>query len=222
MTEWRYYGDDRPDVRALLRPAGQRILDVGCGEGAMAMALKQAGAAYVAGIELEPESAAKAQTRLDKVVQGSVLDDVLPFQEHEFDYIICADVLEHLPNPDRAIDRLLPLLAPDGCLVISVPNMRFYTVLARLILDRWSYTEHGIRDRTHLRIFTRYALVQMLERHGLRIGRLSRNFRLFEDQTKMGRMGSYMTRIARTVVAPRLFRELLTYQYLVVASIPDA
>ena len=217
MTEWQYYGDARPDVQALINPAGCRILDVGCGEGALAMSLKQAGADYVAGVELESSAAAKARTRLDALVQGSILDDSLPFREGEFDYVICADVLEHLPDPDRAIGRLMPLLSTEGRFVISVPNTRFYTVLLRLAFDRWAYTEHGIRDATHLRVFTRHSLVRMLQRHGLEVESLTRNYRLFEDQTSIGRAGALATRVARRTIAPHMFPDLMAFQYLVVA-----
>jgi hypothetical protein len=95
--------------------------------------------------------------------------------------------------------------------------MRFYWVLLRLIFDRWSYTKHGVRDRTHLRIFTRYSLEQMLQRHGLEIERLTRNFRLVEDQTRIGRLGAVATRIVRRWVAPLLFPNLMAYQYVAVA-----
>ena len=113
--------------------------------------------------------------------------------------------------------RVRPLLKPDGSIVVSVPNMRFYSVLLRLIFDRWSYTDHGIRDRTHLRIFTRRTLLAMLEGAGLRVERLERNYRLIEDQSQIGRVGAVATRLARRTIAPLLFRNLLAYQYLAVA-----
>ena len=75
--------------------------------------------------------------------------------------------------------------------------MRFYLVLARLIADRWEYADHGVRDRTHLRIFTRRTLERMLAAHGLRIERCTRNFRLLDDQSQIGRAGALATRVAR-------------------------
>jgi hypothetical protein len=111
----------------------------------------------------------------------------------------------------------LPHLAADGRVVVSVPNMRFYTVLMRLAVDRWSYAPHGVRDRTHLRIFTRHSLEQMLARHRLVIEHLTRNFRLFEDQSQIGRVGALATRIVRRTVAPALLPNLLAYQYVAVA-----
>jgi 2-polyprenyl-3-methyl-5-hydroxy-6-metoxy-1,4-benzoquinol methylase len=214
---WSYHADPRPDVQALLAPRGARILDVGCGAGALASALRAAGAAFLAGIELDHQAAQSARQVLDVLVEGSVLDAALPFEPGQFDYLIFADVLEHLPDPDQALERCLPLLAPGGGVVISVPNMRFYLVLLRLIADRWRYTDSGVRDRTHLRIFTRHSLEQMLDRNGLQVERLIRRFRLFEDQSRVGRTGALATRVVSATLAPAMFPDLMAYQYVALA-----
>lgn len=214
---WDYYDDPRPDIQALVLAAGGRFLDVGCGSGALGAALKEAGATYVAGIERYPAAAAKARGRLDDLVQGDILTAPLPFTRSEFDYIIFADVLEHVADPEAAIHRFLPYLTPMGRVVVSVPNIRFYSVLLRLIVDRWSYSDHGICDRTHLRIFTRRSLVAMLALCGLTVERLERNFRLIEDQSRIGRVGALVTRLSTMTVAPLLFRDLMAFQYLAVA-----
>jgi 2-polyprenyl-3-methyl-5-hydroxy-6-metoxy-1,4-benzoquinol methylase len=212
-----YYADPRPDVQALIRAPGARILDVGCGAGALSAGLRAAGAGYLAGVELEPRAATSARNVVDTLVEGNILDCPLPFSPGEFDYLVFADVLEHLPDPDRALERCLPYLAPNGRVVVSVPNMRFYLVLLRLIVGRWSYTDSGVRDRTHLRIFTRHSLQRMLLRHGLRIERLNRNFRVVEDQSQIGRAGALAPRVARATIAPALFPDLMAYQYVVLA-----
>lgn len=218
---WEYYGDPRPDVQAVVSAAGRRVLDVGCAGGALGAALKAAGAAFVAGVEQQPEAAARARPRLDALVEGDLLAAALPFAPASFDYVVFADVLEHLPDPDAALRRYLPLLAPQGRVVVSVPNMRFYLVLLRLALDRWAYTDSGIRDRTHLRIFTRRSLIALLAAGGLRIERLCRNYRLLEDQSRISRLGAAATHVARAL-APVLAPDLLAYQYVAVARRAEA
>jgi SAM-dependent methyltransferase len=218
---WNYYGDPRPDVQRLVEPAGRRILDVGCGEGALGAELKAAGAAEVTGIEITGPAADGAATRLDRLVRGDVRDAPLPFEPGEFDYMIFADVLEHLPDPEQVLTRLRPYLRDDGRIVVSVPNMRFLPVLLKLIFDRWSYTDAGVRDRTHLRIFTRRSFVRMLRSQGLVVERLERNYRLFEDQSQIGRVGALATRVVSRTVGPLLFRDLLAIQYIAVAR-PEA
>jgi 2-polyprenyl-3-methyl-5-hydroxy-6-metoxy-1,4-benzoquinol methylase len=216
-VSWDYYGDPRPDVQRLIEPVGRRILDVGCGRGALASALKQRGAEYIAGIELTSSAAEHARRHLDQLIEGDIRDVNLPFKAGDFDYLVFADVLEHLPDPELVLRRLLLYLAPNGRVVISVPNSRFYTVLLRLIFDRWAYTDSGVRDRTHLRIITRRSLVAMLTAEGLVVERLERNYRLIDDQSQIGRLGAIATRIARKTIAPLFFRDLMAYQYLAVA-----
>jgi 2-polyprenyl-3-methyl-5-hydroxy-6-metoxy-1,4-benzoquinol methylase len=214
---WDYFADPRPDIQALVVAGGRRILDVGCGGGGLGEALKRTGAAYVAGIEPDPVAADRARERVDVLVHGGILDAALPFTTGEFDYVIFADVLEHLVDPAAAIRRCLPYLAPEGRVIVSVPNMRFYVVLLRLLFDRWWYTDAGIRDRTHVRIFTRRSLLAMIAGEGLDVERLERNYRLVEDQSEIGRLGAVATRVARATIAPLLFRDLMAYQYIAVA-----
>ena len=57
----------------------------------------------------------------------------------------------------------------------------------------------------------------MLAAENLDVERVERNYRLVEDQSDIGRFGAAATRIARATVAPRLFKDLMAYQYLVVA-----
>jgi 2-polyprenyl-3-methyl-5-hydroxy-6-metoxy-1,4-benzoquinol methylase len=218
---WPYYGDPRPDIQRLVTAPGRRFLDVGCGEGALSAALRAAGAEHVAGIELEPRAAAQARDRVDVLVEGDVTAVDLPFELNEFDYLLFGDVLEHVPDPDAVLERLLPYLKDDGRVVVSVPNMRFYPVLLRLVVDRWAYTDAGVRDRTHLRIFTRRTLERMLDRRGLSLERMERNYRLLEDQSEIGRLGAVATRVARRTVGPLLFRDLMAFQYIAVARRKD-
>jgi len=214
---WLYHDDPRPDIQALVPDQASRVLDVGCAGGALAAALKARGVLHVAGVERHPEAAAQARGRLDVLVEGDILSVRLPFAPGEFDLIVFADVLEHLPDPEAALRRYLPYLAPQGRLLVSVPNLRFYLVLLRLLCDRWAYTDAGIRDRTHLRIFTRRSLIALLEGCGLRVERLTRNYRLFEDQSRMGRPGALLSRLVRASLAPLLFPDLMAFQYLVLA-----
>jgi hypothetical protein len=101
-----------------------------------------------------------------------------------------------------------------------VPNWRFYSVLLRLILDRWEYTDSGVRDRTHLRVFTRHSLEQFLVRHGLELEELRRNSRLIEDQSDIGKLGAVLTRVSNATLARWVFPELLAYQYVARARKP--
>lgn len=167
-----YYQHIRTDLIEDIPLGKHRVLEIGCAEGATCEALKNKGcASEVVGIELIPEAATIAKTRLDHVVCGDL--EKLIFQEPifsdlSFDYIICGDVLEHLKNPWHQLDRLLKLLKPGGKIIVSLPNVRYYGVSFPLLFrDDWTYGDAGILDSTHLRFFTKTTSMNMLEGAGL-------------------------------------------------------
>jgi methionine biosynthesis protein MetW len=151
-----YFEHSRPEVRALVPEGAARVLDVGCGAGALGAALKEERELEVCGLELFPDAAAQARERLDTVVEGNLdeLED-LPFDRGHFDAMIFGDVLEHLHDPARLLRVLRPYLADDGALVCSIPNVGHWSVVLPLLMqDRWRYEDAGLLDRTHVHFFT--------------------------------------------------------------------
>src|ERR1044071_667129 len=181
-----YYLETRPDIQAIAHPQGKRILDVGCAAGELGHALKLAGALEVVGIERTASAARLAKTRLDQVIVSDVESLDLPLDDAGFDRIIFADILEHTIDPWSVLASYGRYLKSDGLIIASIPNIRFYAVIARLIFNRWGYSESGILDSTHLRFFTLPTIKEMFERAGYQIERVGRNYRLFEDQSRIG------------------------------------
>lgn len=214
-----YYLESRPDIQGLVQAPGCRVLDVGCAAGELGRALKDAGAHEVVGIECNPTAAAIAVDKLDAVVVRRVEDaDALRLPLASFDYIIFADVLEHLPDPWSVLSSYRGYLKPDGKVVASIPNVRFYAVIARLLFNRWGYVESGILDSTHLRFFTLPTIQEMFVRAGYSIERIDYRYRLFEDQSGIGRAGSFINKMFCQFVAPWAWRHFFVFQYLVVAK----
>ena len=118
-------------------------------------------------------AAAKAETRLDRVIVGSA-EIELPFAEESFDCIIFNDVLEHLVDPWMAVNRFARTLRKGGCMVASIPNVRYFRVLKALVQDKtWVYADKGVLDRTHLRFFTKKTIPGLFEPAGLHIETLT-------------------------------------------------
>jgi 2-polyprenyl-3-methyl-5-hydroxy-6-metoxy-1,4-benzoquinol methylase len=161
-----YYANDRADlVAALPRPIG-RVLDVGCGQGAVGVALRAAGAEWLSGVEMQPDAAAVARKAYDEVAVGTV-ETELSRLTGPFDTICCYDVLEHMGDPYTVLRRLLGVATTGARLHVSVPNARHYSLVRDLILrGTFGYTEWGHRDNTHLRWFTRRDIVQAIEAAG--------------------------------------------------------
>ena len=164
-----YYGQERGDlVRELAPPLG-RVLDVGCGEGAAAPRLREAGATAITGIEVHPPAAARAQAAYDHVITGRV-EDAISSLAGPFETILCYDVLEHLPDPDDVLRQLRRVAAPGGRLHVSVPNARHFSLVRDLVFrGTFGYTTAGHRDSTHLRWFTRRDIVAAVDAAGWRV-----------------------------------------------------
>lgn len=163
-----YFSHVRREIAPLLPDHMQRVLEVGCGEGATLAWLKQQNRAQqVVGVEYSEAAAAVARQHLDQVWQGDV--EKLPLETlGQFDVVLCLDVLEHLVDPWQTLQRLRGLLRPGGCIIVSVPNVQHYSVVLPLLLHgRWPYQAAGILDRTHLRFFTRSSAEQLLQSAGL-------------------------------------------------------
>lgn len=174
--ENNYFRHIRYDVAEHIVSGKHRVLDVGCATGVFGEYLKRKGcASEVIGIEIDVLAAKEASTRLDRVLtanlnHAAVIDVLNDFDNASFDYIICADVLEHLIDPWAVLTDLAKFLKPGGRLVVSLPNIQHWSVWMPLILTgRWEYCEAGILDRTHLRFFTRATSQELIRRANLKM-----------------------------------------------------
>ena len=163
-----YFEHSRADVIARLpKPLG-RVLDVGCGAGAVGASLRDAGAAHLVGIEMNREAASRARDIFDVVYEGdaeSVLRDLVAGTP--FDVVCCYDILEHLYDPETVLRRLHHVTAPNGILHISIPNARHLSLVRDLLLrGTFGYEVFGHRDATHLRWFTKSDIVMFLQECG--------------------------------------------------------
>jgi 2-polyprenyl-3-methyl-5-hydroxy-6-metoxy-1,4-benzoquinol methylase len=168
-----YYGNERRDVVEMLpRPVGA-VLDVGCGDGANAAALREAGATRIAGIEVVPEAAQRARERFDEVLTGTV-EERIGDLEGPFDTILFLDVLEHLVDPAAVLRAAHRVAAPGAHVQVSVPNARHYSLVRDLMLrGTFGYADWGHRDSTHLRWFTRRDVEALLRDAGWDVLRTS-------------------------------------------------
>ena len=166
-----YFEGGREDIVKLLASnPEQAILEVGCGSGGTARAVRAANKVgrYV-GIELFEDAAAAAKAVIDEVLIGDVESlDLAPFAG-QFDALIASEVLEHLVNPWDTVSRLVNCLKPGGAVYASSPNVAHWHVLKGLLMGRFDYREAGVMDRTHLRWFTPETYRAMFEAAGTQV-----------------------------------------------------
>ncbi len=165
-----YHGRPRTEMFKFIPDNPGRVLDVGCGAGAVGCSLKGKTSCEVWGIELDPQAAHIAAEVLDRVLVGDVSGLLNQLPRNSFNTILLLDVLEHVSEPAQLLQSLAPLLAPGGCLVASIPNVRyFFNVTDLALYGRWDYTDEGILDRTHLRFFTRSSMETMFKDQGFSV-----------------------------------------------------
>ncbi len=197
-----YYAHTRLDMISMLDTIPETVLEIGCGTGNTLRYLKQQGARETFGIELDSAMAEIAMRQVDHVAVGDIEAMEWPFADKLFDCIILGDVLEHLCDPWNVLRTLSEFLISGGQVVVSLPNVRFYGVSIPLLFrGRWTYTEEGILDRTHLRFFTRSTAVKLISGAGFVIRKVSANYgpkRLLFNRLTVG-----------------IFRNLLARQYLI-------
>ena len=160
-----YFKNQRKDVVPLLPASCSRVLEIGCGAGVFRGNLPSQVEYW--GVEPSSVAADHARRVLDKVFVGiyEQFEDQLP--ANGFDLIVCNDVIEHMPDHDAFLRSIKAKLAPGGCLVLSVPNVRYvWNLFEVLVRQEWRYRDDGILDRTHLRFFTEKSLARTVAEHG--------------------------------------------------------
>jgi 2-polyprenyl-3-methyl-5-hydroxy-6-metoxy-1,4-benzoquinol methylase len=187
VTRSRYEYPFDPDKRnntasttfRMVRDGGVRVLDLGSGPGIVAGALTALADKHVTCVDSEAEHLEAAAARgVARTVQGDLTEPgwSQALAGDRFDVIVLADVLEHLVDPGGLLQHIqdADLLAPEGRLVISIPNASHLAMLALLSIGEFPYRPTGLLDATHLRFFTLTSIRQLLEAHGFAITRIER------------------------------------------------
>ena len=162
------------DFARLEVAAGDHVLDMGCGAGRHAFELYRRGADVIAfdqdADELSAVSDMFAAMRTANEVPDGADADVkqgdarqLPFADREFDRIVAAEVLEHIPDDRTAISELARVLRPGGTVAITVPRW-----LPEKICWALSEEYHEV-EGGHVRIYRRGELVAKVEEAGLEL-----------------------------------------------------
>jgi 2-polyprenyl-3-methyl-5-hydroxy-6-metoxy-1,4-benzoquinol methylase len=164
-----YEHTDRPEMIAYIPAHASLILDVGCALGNFGQRLKLERNPEVWGVEINEYAASIAAEKLDHVYCGA-FDEHLNLPQRYFDCIVFNDVLEHFVDPYSALQYAKHLLREDGNIVASIPNVRYFDNMWKLLIDQdWQYTEKGILDRTHLRFFTRKSIIHTFQELGFSV-----------------------------------------------------
>lgn len=143
---------------------GSTILELGSSTGYMTRYLKEVLRCTVTCIEIDEEAAEIAKQYSKKMIIGNIDNlNLVEILDEKYDYILMADVLEHLLQPQKALEQLKSLLKPKGIIWLSIPNVSHISIIQQLIDNEFTYNKWGLLDNTHIRFFTRKTIVRLLE-----------------------------------------------------------
>ena len=146
------------------------LLDLGCSGGLLSERVRAFGHTITGVDVLEIEG---IRDRVDCFIQAN-LDEGLPdaVAEHgPYDVVLCADILEHVRQPEQLLRAIRGLLAPGGVLIASVPNFGHWYARVRTALGMFDYDQRGVLDNGHVRFFTRRGLLRRLRNAGFSVVR---------------------------------------------------
>ncbi|MFI0236237.1 class I SAM-dependent methyltransferase [Streptomyces sp. NPDC016845] len=160
------------------------VLDVGCGDGsAAATAARLLPGHRLVGVDWSQDALRRAARRIPDVVRGELTGDGLPFASGSADAALLSEVLEHLVDPDAALDELRRVLRPGGHLMLSTPNLAAWYNRALLLAGvqpvfsevslRAVHGRPGTEVVGHLRLYTRRALCEFVAASGFEVVRVT-------------------------------------------------
>ena len=235
MPDFKYVLDLDPSVRTnhtlMLDLIGhnKRVMECGCATGYMSRVLADRGC-RVTGVEIDPGAAEQARAFCEQVIVGDLdeLDLVEALNDLDslgeagsrlpFDVVVFGDVLEHLKDPLRLLRASRELLAPDGYVVASIPNVAHGDVRLALLAGTFRYQPLGLLDDTHIRFFTRQSIDELFDDAGFVLSDVERvEVDLFGTELDVCREQFSPEIVERVASDP----EARTYQFVVRALIDN-
>jgi methionine biosynthesis protein MetW len=121
----------RPDLAVIAAHVerGSRVLDIGCGDGALMLALREK-ACDVRGIEIDGDCVERCVSQGLSVVQGDADRDLADYPDKGFDYVVLSQTLQIAERPDRMLDELLRV---GTRAFVSFPNFAHWRTRAALM-----------------------------------------------------------------------------------------
>ncbi|MFM8313695.1 MAG: methyltransferase domain-containing protein [Deltaproteobacteria bacterium] len=193
------------------------VLDIGCGTGLLSQLMSQKGIRSV-GIDYEIKE--NVWSGFDIYIQDDLEKTKNLPQERRFDYVLLADVLEHLRTPGDLLRKVRPLLKTEGKIIASTGNVALWYMRLSLLLGRFNYGRRGILDETHVKLYTKYSFTQLLTQAGFKVEKIyptALPFEIVFHSTGRSKLLKIVDRLYYSLAL--LWPKLFAYQFVVVASL---
>lgn len=199
---------------------GTRVLEFGPANGRLTRYLKEEKECLVDIVEIDQESGEEAAEYANNALLGKEKGDIEKYYwlelNEKYDFVIFADVLEHLLNPWEVLKRCKKVIKPDGKILTSVPNAAHNSIIIDLFNDRFNYNPTGLLDNTHLRFFTEESFKNMVQKDG---------WAIVEERASIIRVGETEIKNTYQDVPKEVFKALIcrphgnVYQYMFALSL---
>jgi ubiquinone/menaquinone biosynthesis C-methylase UbiE len=158
-----YYEGLNEKLLAVIPPS-RKVLELGCAAGRLGEKYKQShpNTTWV-GVDSNADALEFAAKRLDATFHvGLDGDDSLDAVGEGFDCVVMGDLLEHLKQPEKVLEKLAQITTETAFLACCVPNASHISMVERMLLGDTSYDDCGHWDRTHLRFYSCSSLFKIL------------------------------------------------------------
>lgn len=213
------FGFESPHTLAVQRVKdGSKVLDIGCGSGYMARALREKNC-EVTGIDQCPPP---ADSGLREFIHTDLSGGELPVDAGAFDYVLLLDVIEHLRSPETFVESLRRLgQSGEGpSFVVSTGNVAFFITRLMLLFGWFHHGPRGILDLTHTRLFTFATFRNLFEQAGFAIEETRGVPAPFPFAVGDNALAKALLRLNQALI--RLSRSLFSYQiFMVVRPLPS-
>lgn len=161
-----------PTQQKIINLVGNRrkVLEVGPSTGYMTRSFLK-NDCLVDVLELDKNAYARLPKRVRNAINSSIEDlGIWKLLSKDYDFIIMADVLEHLVDPLKALRVLKRVASSETRLIISLPNIASWPIRKQLLLKGdFEYQESGPLDKTHLHFYTVNSIPKLLSESGWQV-----------------------------------------------------
>ncbi len=194
------------------------VLDVGCGSGMLGKYLASNSQCVIDGADFDQAAVNLAKSIYRKALVVDLESESLltSFTQETYDFIVVADVIEHLVHPAKLLQDIKLLLKPWGTILFSVPNITHISAGLELLFGRFDYTNNGLLDSTHVHFYSKEGLRERLIQSGIypwEFDTVERDF----DETEFSSHELVPLDWAKQFVESR--SDALTYQWIVSAKL---
>jgi methionine biosynthesis protein MetW len=130
---------------------GDAVLDLGVGDGALLEYMQQHKAIDAYGLDISPKAVEFCRARGIKADLADINKPISDFIQHPVDYVICSEIIEHIPDPESLLLSLRPHVRKG--IIVSIPNTGFHQHRLRLLFGRFPL-QWVVTPGEHLRYWT--------------------------------------------------------------------